>query len=308
MIFALIITYNPNVRKLNESIDTLKNQTDKIIVVDNGSKNQKEIYTLLGSDYNVVLESLTKNEGIATAQNIGFRIAEKENAEWVLTMDQDSLFPINGIECFKNSKEYFDRHTGILAANYVDSRIGKTLTTSEAKISDKDFVISSGNLVLLEAWKNVQGFDEKLFIDYVDYDFDAKVKKAGYNIFQDNEVIIQHELGMPPKNRPFVKKLLFFRKESIISDHVAFRQYYFYRNVLIFWKRYPELLESQRKEWRTPYLKFSLFISLRRFFLFKDSAKKLSMALKGLIEGILYNPDKDSDFQKTLSEIERNRF
>lgn len=308
MVVALIITYNPNVSKLIESIGTLKNQTDKIIVVDNGSKNQKELYDLLGSKYKVILKVLIKNEGIATAQNIGFRIAEKENAEWVLTMDQDSLFPLNGIESFKNSKEYSNRRTGIIAANYVDSRIGKNLAISEAKVSSKDFVISSGNLVLLKAWKNVQGFDEKLFIDYVDYDFDAKLKKAGYNIFQDNEVIIQHELGMPPKNRPFIKKMLLFRKDSIISDHVAFRQYYFYRNVLIFWKRYPELLESQRKEWRTPYLKFSLFISLRRFFLFKNSTKKLFMALKGIIDGILYNPDKDSDFQKNLIEIERNRF
>ena len=70
-IYAVIVTYNPELKNLNALITELKEQNCYVVVVDNSTN-----FTLkdkLADIEKVHLICLGRNEGIAKAQNIGIR-------------------------------------------------------------------------------------------------------------------------------------------------------------------------------------------------------------------------------------------
>ncbi|WP_051006313.1 glycosyltransferase [Liquorilactobacillus vini] len=67
---ALIVTYNPEVSKLLSNIKAISPQVDRVVVVDNGSINYKNIIEVTNG-LNSEMINLGKNLGIAAAQNIG---------------------------------------------------------------------------------------------------------------------------------------------------------------------------------------------------------------------------------------------
>lgn len=74
--------------------------------------------------------------------------------------------------------------------------------------------ITSGSLTNLDAWKAIGGFDEKLFIDLVDTEYDIRALMKGYCSYRINTVVLTHEIGhIEPSGLPFPRiqqgKLLF---------------------------------------------------------------------------------------------------
>ena len=55
--------------------------------------------------------------------------------------------------------------------------------------------ITSGSLLSLNAWKAVGGFDERLFVDWVDYEFSCDLRAHGYGMVRNNGVTLLHEMG-----------------------------------------------------------------------------------------------------------------
>lgn len=90
-IYAGIVTYNPDLTRLNENISAVYPQADKLIIVDNGSDNYAEICELIKQFPNVCMIHNHKNQGIAKALNQIMETAKAENANWVLSLDQDSV-------------------------------------------------------------------------------------------------------------------------------------------------------------------------------------------------------------------------
>ena len=78
MISSITVTYNPDVEILIKQLTRLINQVDQIFVVDNFSRNIKEIKEKISSLTaenlcNIKLIPLEANVGLAKAQNIAIR-------------------------------------------------------------------------------------------------------------------------------------------------------------------------------------------------------------------------------------------
>ena len=89
---AVIITYNPDVERLTENIKAISQQTDKVLLVDNGSED-KLFLSKLSFIYNTAVISNEKNKGIAYALNQGMKYAYQNGYEWAITLDEDSVCP-----------------------------------------------------------------------------------------------------------------------------------------------------------------------------------------------------------------------
>ena len=99
---AGITLYEPDVHRLLENIDAVLPQVDKLICVDNGSKNIAEIKDRIHWKYpEVEIIENGENLGIARALNQMFEYAEAHVYDWVLTLDQDSVCPENLMEEYK---------------------------------------------------------------------------------------------------------------------------------------------------------------------------------------------------------------
>lgn len=224
MIFAVVVTYNPDLERLKSNIESLgiQNPLDGIIVVDNGSKNVDKIESAL-SKTKVEIIKLGRNQGIARALNVGIQKASDTGADWVLTCDQDSILPANLMQSF--SKYLQSEGVAILCPKIYDenAEIYVKPVSESSPFVCVEKCITSGSLTNVACWKNVNGFDEFLFIDGVDFDFCERLREKKFKICCVNDVVLRHTIG-----NMHVKKLGPFK--ILVLNHGAFRKYYILRN------------------------------------------------------------------------------
>ena len=95
-------------------------------------------------------------------------------------------------------------------------------------------VMTSGNVINLDAFKAVGGFSDEYFIDCVDFDFCAKLRQCGYQILRLNKIKLNHSLGK-------YKKKVIFGKAYTSFEHSALRRYYIVRNRLYFCNKFKDV-------------------------------------------------------------------
>lgn len=101
MIYAIVVTFNPEPELLAKQYESLKNQVNGIIYVDNAS------YVLtIPSGENVYSIRNEENQGLAIAQNKGIELAKQKNAEFVFLLDQDSVLPIGMVDTLRKEFEH----------------------------------------------------------------------------------------------------------------------------------------------------------------------------------------------------------
>jgi len=281
-IFGVIVTYKPDMVILENCIHSLKNQLDKIIIVDNtpGSCEKLESFKTFP---NIEVIYLKDNYGIAYAQNVGIKKALEEKADYILLSDQDTVYPADFIEkmleCFKEEKVaaagplFIDTHTGKLQFFVKKGLLGfKRIYPKQGKHKVLQ-LIASGTIINAKYLPDIGLMMEALFIDWVDMEWCWRAIRKGYKIIGNADVIIEHCHGESSK------KLL--HKTVTLKNPV--RHYYTVRNaiylalntnVLDLWHRILLFLKTSRNAFLFPILS-------------KNRLKNLKYTLKGLFHGII---------------------
>ncbi|WP_057560655.1 glycosyltransferase family 2 protein [Paraclostridium sordellii] len=277
-IICSIISYNPEIKKLNENIESIVKQVDSIIIVDNGSSNiediEKLVQILLKDDYRIYLIKINENKGIASALNKAVEYAIDKNYEWILTLDQDSICDENLISEFIAKYKYIEdkKKIGIIAPNVICRGFDQQEYNNETEYILT--AITSGCLTNVKACEEVGFFTEKLFIDHVDYDLCFKLNLKKYRIIKVNTAKIYHELG-----NVTVKKLL--GKKIIVGNHNAIRRYYYYRNLVYMHKQY----RKKYPDWIKLEIKSSIKVFIYIILFEKNKINKIQNILHGLYNG-----------------------
>lgn len=252
MVLAGITLFNPEIDRLSENITAILNQVDKLICVDNGSKNIKEVEIFIKKRFpEVTIKKNAENLGVAAALNQIFSYGKEKGFKWVLTLDQDSVCPEN---LMKEYRKYMGKEgVGVLSPRIIDRNFQKN-TEAGLAFEEVDKCITSASLTSIKTWETVGGFWEYLFIDYVDHDFCAKCREHGIKILRINRVAILHELGKGQHRRLFGRQLT-------ILNHSPMRKYYIVRNRLIYMKLHREVIDikAERKKYIYFYIKTLLF-------------------------------------------------
>ncbi|MCE2074883.1 glycosyltransferase family 2 protein [Streptococcus thermophilus] len=223
-ISAGIVLFNPDIKRLKENIDAVIIQCTHLYLVDNGSGNVDEVKGLL-NQYNQSKISILwnrENQGIAKALNQLTSAAQKEGFDWILTLDQDSVVPSNIVGEFE--KYINNSSVGILCPIICDRNKDEEIKINE-DCTEIDECITSGSLLNIKAWSEIGGFDERMFIDGVDFDICYRLRQRGYKIYCIHSVVLLHELGHIEYHRFLFWKVL-------VKNHSAFRKYYIARNII----------------------------------------------------------------------------
>lgn len=189
---------------------------------------------------------LGENRGVAAALNVGARRALELGCQWMVTFDQDSL-PGRGM--MAALWECHQRHVLAAVIGPVIQEKGRSQPYrwvrphplcagwfQRAECGSRDLasvteVITSGSLVDLAAWSAIGGFDEELFIDYVDVDFCLKVLRAKRTVAVAAAARLHHKLGSRAEGR-------FLGVDHRPMHHPPFRHYYIARNRVRVWRRH----------------------------------------------------------------------
>ncbi len=260
---AVVVFYNPSDNNIKQ-LDKYLKSVDKIYVVDNSDDKVQRIESTDKIEY----IKLNENKGIAFALNEGARHAIKDKFKYLLTMDQDSKITSKIVDDMKDYIINNDMKDVGLISPYQD--IDSKDDVKNGDVEDMIEVMTSGNIINLDAYKKVGGFKDWLFIDCVDTDYCMNLHKNGYKVLRLNNVIMKHELG-----NLVVHKL--FGKEYPCYNHNPIRRYYIVRNNLYINDMYKDLYPD--------YCAWLLRVQkgqVKRIIAFeKNKFKKLKMMYKG---------------------------
>ncbi len=260
---AVVVFYRPNDENLNNIYNYI-DSVDKLYIVDN---TEDDLIRVNNTD-KIEYINLKENKGIAYALNEGAKKAIDDGYHYLLTMDQDSKITS---EIVDRMKDYLEKHK--------DKDIGLISPYQDIDSKDDDItedvedmveVMTSGNIINLDAYQDIGGFKDWLFIDCVDTDYCMNLHRHGYKVLRLNNIVMKHELGN-------LKVHKLFGKEYPCYNHNPIRRYYIVRNNLYINQMYKDLFPD--------YCAWLLRVQkgqVKRIIVFeKNKIKKLRMMYKG---------------------------
>lgn len=268
---GVIVFYNPNEDNVKKYLNYIDN-VDKLYIVDNSSKDNKNI--IIDKDNKVNYIPLNKNYGIAYALNKGAKTAIEEGYDWLLTMDQDSDLKDKDLkEMIKYVHENDTSKIGIISPWHV---INTNIKKPNLEVDYPLEVMTSGNLVNLDIYQRVGGWDDKLFIDDVDIDYCMNLNIHGYQVVRLLYVPMKHSLG-----NITIRHIWPLKRDYVCSNHNYIRRYYMARNLFYLEQKYYGEFEAYFS-----FMKRGLKGQMKNIFVFeKDKIRKLKSIKKGIHDG-----------------------
>lgn len=188
---AVAITlYHPD-EKIAENILRISSYFETIYLFDNTeSKTKTDKMRNLLHKKGIKYATKNKNTGLAYALNVCCHAAYKAGYQWIMLLDQDSVITKDTLDEMKDFIEHWDsKRLGIVAPRIEDYGL-RCVKSKGAK--EKTQVITSGMILKLEAFKNIGGFLNDLFLYYVDFEYCYRLRKKGYIILQNQGAILYH--------------------------------------------------------------------------------------------------------------------
>ena len=206
---AVIVTYNPDMSLLRRAAGSLAPQVSSLHIIDNGSANADAIASEFGSG-NVSVIPLGANRGIAAATNAGLRMAIAGGADWVITSDQDTEYPLDYVESFSRMLSgcpvpaagvaafvpvFHDELRNQTAPIYIRGRLIERRTAPSGPYTVVSRAIASGMIISAACLGEVGPMREDLFIDMVDTEWCWRAHARGKAVVCCGDLRISHRLG-----------------------------------------------------------------------------------------------------------------
>lgn len=258
---AGIVLFNPDIDKLRKNINSLITQVDRIVLINNNSKNINDVLKMIGEfESEIVIVNNSENMGIAKALNQILDFAVNKDYHWYITMDQDSCCSDNLV--FEYAKVLDTNIDSAVLCPYVLNN-GKE-TVIEYKSHKMEPVtdilqpidcITSGSLCNTRIAQSILGYNNELFIDCVDVDFNARMLLLNKKILRVNTCYLIQYMG---ESKPVwlinflykITKKNIFRRLRFTPIYGDLRIYYIFRNSRIMWNKYGKLAgKKMSKRW-----------------------------------------------------------
>ena len=297
-VWAVVVTFNPDVHTLQAQARSLIREAVPIIWVDNGSHQPLDA---LAAELGIQLVKLGGNHGIAAAQNEGVELAMAQGAGYVLLMDHDSV-PGDGM--VRQLFDVLQAHPDAAAAGpfYSDPRTGQashpfvwidglrlhrlTPPADGAPSSVVDHLISSGCLLRTRAWHDVGPMLAPLFIDFVDVEWCLRARHKGWHLRGVWGARMSHTIG-----HAVVRRL-----GRSFRVHSPTRHYFHVRNGLFLYRQ-PWIAFN----WRVVSI-WRMILKTGFYCVFSNNRLAyIRSTLKGILDGWQFNPaDSSAGVQETV--------
>lgn len=268
-VLAVIITYQPDRELLYRNIHAFINHVDKLMIWDNTPGTLKKKYYEEISEDKIFYAGVEENVGISKALNYALKYAISERYEYLLTMDQDSVW--FDFSFFKDSVIKKNENElcicGPCAYTDIHNRPNKN------GFEPYRWQITSGMFVKTELLNRIGGYNESFFVDCVDIELCLRAKSQGINSYYCYDGFLLQKYGIPSKAFFFGKERNYifyspFRVRGIIGGHIILYRRY----------KHPDL-PGEIKRYTKEVIKSIVYSKKQPF--------KLSFALlKGFYDGI----------------------
>ena len=219
-------------KRLVESFNTFgKNNILNIYVADNTNvPNWNLDHPKHSENVNINYHHFPTNPGLPYVYNKSAQFATDNNFKWIVFLDQDTKLPNNFYQEYVSINQ-----TEVIYCPLVFSE-GKLMSPSAYKFYRSAIIdlpstssialsghscINSGLLLRTDFFMKIDGYNDRLFLDFADHDFIEKVYKSGIKKLGIINVILEQDFSSNTHNklqaigryRTFVKDLLNFKKK-----------------------------------------------------------------------------------------------
>ena len=260
-IAAVTVLYGPDADVFN-SVASYATQVGKCFLVDNSPEPLSDAtFGRLDSGW-FAYEHLGTNVGSAAGLNYGIRAAQREGYRFALLMDQDSgCRPDMVKELLEVYLTQEPNRPPVALVCPVYCNDPTSVPGEKGGQVDVELCITSGSLIDVKIWQSLSGFDEQLFVDYVDHDYCLKVRASGCRIVRCGSAHLDHHTGK-------LRQIGLGRFGRAISVHNPERLFYMTRNGFVLRARYgrqfPEIHSLVRRRIAAQALKSLMFGPERR--------------------------------------------
>lgn len=278
---AVVVAYRPDPVLLGRLLRALAPQVQGGIVVNNGSDLPLTDAELAALGF--VVRHLGDNLGVATALNAGFAWAEQQQADFVISFDQDSepapdmlqrLLQAHGALVAEGrpvgavGPQQIDRRSGRVADAFAPTRWRyRRLQPVVGQRLEVDHLITSGCLTPLAAWRQAGPMLEPLFIDYVDIEWSLRARARGLQLFIVGGAMLDHALGDGVHH---------WRGRQV-ARHGPQRHYYLMRNGV-----YLQKLPYIPWAWKLP----DLLALVKKFLFFSAVSRPRGAHVRAMLRGL----------------------
>ncbi len=235
-IAAVVVVYHPVAGEVRQSIMSYINDVDHLYIIDNTPDSAINSHEFFGSTImdNASYISMNGNAGVAAALNTAASKAIIKGYSFLLTMDQDTMFPSDALKNLFNAFNNMDnRLVGIISPTHVPV-IPKNSGTDKqfnAIIEYNGAVMTSANILSLSAYNKVGNFIDDYFIDDIDHEFCFRLEDFDLKVATVKNIYVEHKVGNTEKRN-------FFNRKVFITNHNPLRLYYRTRNRLYTLKKH----------------------------------------------------------------------
>ena len=168
---------------------TAFNGSIDLIVYDNSPPSWEPAKITENEHWNITYIRDTSNAGVSKAYNAGVKQAAGKGRKWALFTDQDTIFPpetidtyINAIQTIKGVGVFVPKlvfNNKIVSPGKYFLKRGFAIPQIENGLhSFKGMCpINSGACISIELFNQVKGYDERIKLDFSDFDFFERLRK-----------------------------------------------------------------------------------------------------------------------------------
>ncbi len=188
---GIVSLYHPT-KDVLQNIMSYYEKLDAFIMMDDSEYSNRALCaTVFGSlSDKLIYHWNGSNIGLCASMNKGVKIAMEMDARWILIMDSDSGFENNIIQVYKDYIDNNDvENVALLFPQYNYPRHKRTI--QDGVKSSKNAMLS-GTLFNVKAFENVGVFDERFYMDGLDYEWCYRARQKKYILIQCLGAVINH--------------------------------------------------------------------------------------------------------------------
>lgn len=264
-ILSVVVTFFPEEDLLRKNVSAFIDHVDKVLVWENTPKEEKLKYRFI--QHKKVEYCGDGANSISHALNSAWHYAQENGYDYLLTMDQDSVW--ENFQLFLKKTIYSENAPEGIWTPLV---IERELNSDYEKIFQP---ITSGMLIRIDLLNMIGGWNELFTIDNVDDEFSLRSHKIGCDFYIVRGTRMKQNFGEPETAN-------FCGYPIVLTNYTPKRLYHIFRNLVVLIRMYPE----------QKYIKNNFVSWIKRIFFIvcyeKEKFNKIKSILSGIKSGMKY--------------------
>lgn len=198
MVIAIMTLYHPG-NDIVENLLSIINQVDLLFLCDNGDVPSFERFGNLNKTKYLFMN---RNCGISMAFNVVLKSHNFSADDFVVFFDQDSAVSRGHLNCLLNEYKRLSKNLsiGCLGPAYYDRNVKRVDFPKKKEIIDEynisvSTIITSSMICMYKDLCEIGFWNEKIFLDYSDWDLCWRMKKMGKMIVVCKKTLLNHAVG-----------------------------------------------------------------------------------------------------------------